>query len=83
MEKISFKIDKKTIENIHETDDLFTYKISSELGEYLKFGVCMSELLELELNNIDDRYKDIKIYSKEIDILKDDVLQKKYYINDV
>lgn len=83
MSKISFKIDEKIIENIHETDDLFTYKISSELGEYLKFGVCMSELLELELNNIDDRYKDIKIYSKEIDILKDDVLQKKYYINDV
>ena len=83
MSKITFKINNKTIDDINNTDDLFNYTISSELGDNLKFGVCMSELLEVELNNMDDRYKEIKMYTKTISILKDNVLQKKYYVDNV
>lgn len=83
METVKFRIDDRIIEDIKNTDDILNYKINEELGNNLKFGICISKLLTVEINNTDNRYEDISIYSKELEIFKNNVSEGIYYISNV
>lgn len=82
MDLINIKVGNLELLDILNNDNVYRYMITSDMGSVFKYGVCVCDCLEIELNNTDSRFENVGFRTKTVQFNKNGST-KTFYIDDL